>query len=70
MEKESTYLTEREAMKMLRLSRSTIFKLRRSGMPYLQIGGVVRYEIATLQEWLRKTTGKNNEQVSSNDVKE
>lgn len=58
MNEEKTYLTEREAMKMLRLSRSTVYKLRKAGMPHLQIGGVVRYELDTIQDWLRKTAGK------------
>lgn len=59
-------LREREACQLLQLSRSSLFKLRKAGLPYVQLGGSVRYEVETIKEWLKKVAGKNNEQLGSN----
>ena len=69
MNEDKMYFTEREAMKILRLSRSTIYKLRKAGLPHLQIGGAIRYELGPVQEWLRKKTGKQIEPDGSEYVR-
>ena len=46
-------LTEKEAQELLKVSRTTLWRLRRdSGLPHFRVGGEVRYCLSALEKWL------------------
>ena len=48
-------LTEPEACELLRLSRSTLHRLRdQDGLPFLQVGRSVRYSRQQIETWLQQ----------------
>ena len=50
-------LTQREACAMLRVSRTTLLKLRKEeGLPYITMGKRLRYDEVELSEWLKQRT--------------
>ncbi len=46
------YLTEAELCKKLQLSRSSMWSLRRRGLPFWRIGSAVRYRPEEVSEWI------------------
>ena len=52
-------MTEKELAARLRLSRSTIWKLRRQGLPFIRAGRGIRYLWNDIDVWLK--TGDNTE---------
>lgn len=52
------FLTENELGEWLKLSRSTIVRLRKEGMPFVKLGKAVRYDKDKVQEWLDKKSQK------------
>ena len=48
----SNLLTERELSKFLKVSIVTLYRLRLSGMPYIRVGGQLRYELDVVLKWL------------------
>lgn len=51
-------LSENEFCRRYNFSRGTVRKYRRMGMPYIQIGKLVRIEPARALEWMRARTDK------------
>jgi DNA-binding FadR family transcriptional regulator len=47
------YVTESELMKRLNVSRYTLWQLRREGLPFLRIRGLLRYEPEKVEAWIR-----------------
>lgn len=45
-------LTDRELSAQLQISRTTIWRLRTTGLPYVTVGRSVRYRLGEVQEWL------------------
>jgi excisionase family DNA binding protein len=48
------YVSTRELMDTLSISRSTINRMVKRGMPYLWVGTVRRFPIAEVIEWLKQ----------------
>ena len=48
------YVSESELMTQLKLSRYTLWQLRREGLPFLKIRGCIRYEPARVEAWIRE----------------
>jgi predicted DNA-binding transcriptional regulator AlpA len=53
------YLTENELSDILRISRSTLWELRKSGMPYRQVRGQIRYRLEEVNAWLDENCAVN-----------
>lgn len=54
----STLINERDAQRRLNVCRSTIYKLRRTGvLPYVRIGASIRYRVADVDRLAREGTG-------------
>jgi excisionase family DNA binding protein len=47
-------ITEKQLIDLLKLSRATISRLRKNGMPYKKIGKSVRYDYDEVRQWLEK----------------
>ena len=50
-------LTVKELEEKFKLSRSTIYRLRKEGMPYYKVGGSIRFDEDEVRDWL-----KNNQE--------
>lgn len=48
------YLTEKEIIEWLKVSRATVNRWRQKGMPYVKINYSVRFERGKVQEWIDK----------------
>jgi predicted DNA-binding transcriptional regulator AlpA len=46
------YVSEAELIARLKLSRYTLWQLRRDGLPFLKIRGRIRYEPAQIDAWI------------------
>lgn len=52
-EKMSELKTIQEVMKMLGVSRSTVYRLiKNDGLPYKKIGGSTRFDVIEVREWM------------------
>ncbi len=49
-----TLWTTEEVAGFLRISIKTIFNLRKTGLPYLQLGGAVRFDSQEVRDYLLK----------------
>jgi DNA-cytosine methyltransferase len=49
-------LSEKDLMRMLNLSRTTLWRLRARGLPTVTLGRTVRYDIDRIQRWLASTS--------------
>jgi excisionase family DNA binding protein len=61
MEKE--LFTEEELCKWLTISRSTLWRLRKEGLPYIKVGNLTRYDKDDVLAWL-KSQRKSSEVVA------
>jgi excisionase family DNA binding protein len=53
------YLTESDLAEILKVSRSTLWELRKAGLPYRQVRGQIRYRLDEVNQWLdQNCTGK------------
>ena len=66
------YLTEAELAEILKISRSTLWELRKEGLPYRQVRGQVRYRLEEVSAWIdencagnRLKTAATNEELSN-----
>ena len=48
------YLTVDEVCKWLKVSRNTIERWRKKGMPFIKTGRLVRFDRAEIEEWLEE----------------
>lgn len=68
-----TFMTEAEAGKFLKLSRSKLVDLRNNyGLPHIRIGSAVRYELDEISRWLMENCRprhleKSNEEDCQNE---
>lgn len=46
------YLTEKEACELFKISRSTVIRMRKKGLPHIKFGHIIRYEKDKVKEWL------------------
>lgn len=49
---ENEFLTVEELSKMLKISRSTIDRWRKEGLPHIKIGNSIRFDKAEVLQWL------------------
>ena len=66
------YLTEAELSEVLKVSRSTLWEMRKEGLPYRQVRGQIRYRLNEVETWLdencagnRLSTAATNEELSN-----
>ena len=52
------YITLIELAQMLKISRATIDRWRKEGMPYYKIGNGVRFLESEVNEWIQKYKSK------------
>lgn len=54
---DETYITEAELAKRLKVSKSTLHKLREEGdLPYQLIGTCIRYSTESVETWLKSNS--------------
>lgn len=62
MGKEYSYLTIEDVSEMLKVARSTVYKFKDMGMPFIKIGKVIRFKDNEVMEWIEShSTSTNNE---------
>jgi len=59
------FVTERRLLSLLEISRTTLWRLRREGLPTLRFGRSVRYDIQKVKAWLEKNGEAEAVSVSS-----
>ena len=61
MGKEFSYLTIEEVSEMLKVARSTVYKFKDMGMPFIKIGKTIRFKDNEVMEWVEShSTSTNN----------
>ena len=61
MGKEYSYLTIEEVSEMLKVARSTVYKFKDMGMPFIKIGKTIRFKDKEVMEWVEShSTSSNN----------
>ena len=58
------FLTEQELADRLRLSRSSVWKLRGQGLPFMRVGGGIRYLWSEVEMWLKQRAEAENKKES------
>lgn len=62
------FMTEQELSDRLRLSRSSVWKLRGQGLPFMRVGGGIRYLWSEVEVWLKqRAEAEKNRKESSNE---
>lgn len=60
--KEKELMTEKEVREMIRISRTTLWKLRKNeGFPFTKVGRQYRYSKKEILEWMKEIKGKKIE---------
>lgn len=49
-----TLLTLDELRERLKVSRATVFRLKKKGLPVVKVGGALRFDPAQVERWLRE----------------
>lgn len=53
------YLTSEELQKYLNISRTTLWRLRKEGLPHKKLGHkTIRYDLEEVEKWLEERTEK------------
>lgn len=61
MGKEYSYLTIEDVSEMLKVARSTVYKFKDMGMPFIKIGKTIRFKDNEVMEWIEShSTSTNN----------
>jgi excisionase family DNA binding protein len=55
------YLTIEDLIEMLQVTRSTIYNLKKKGLPFIKIGSNVRFEQSEVINWLNKNHQQQTE---------
>jgi len=59
--KEYSYLTIEDVSEMLKVARSTVYKFKDMGMPFIKIGKTIRFKDNEVMEWIEShSTSTNN----------
>ena len=53
------YLTEADLSEVLKISRSTLWEMRKEGLPYRQVRGQIRYRLNEVETWLDENCAGN-----------
>jgi DNA modification methylase/predicted DNA-binding transcriptional regulator AlpA len=54
-------ITEKELIEELKISRTTLWRLKKSGMPYLKVGSSYRYDKNEILNWIKNYTADDSE---------
>ena len=60
MAKEFSYLTIEDVAEMLKVARSTVYKFKEMGMPFIKLGKTIRFKDAEVAEWVESHTVSND----------
>lgn len=61
MGKEYSYLTIEDVSDMLKVARSTVYKFKDMGMPFIKIGKTIRFKDDEVMRWFEShSTSANN----------
>lgn len=52
MAKEFSYMTVEDVAKMLKVARSTVYKFKDMGMPFIKIGKTIRFKDGEVIDWV------------------
>ena len=50
----SELVKEKDLCDKLKLSRSTLYRLRQKGLPYSKVGGSIRYNLGEVTKWINE----------------
>ena len=56
MAKEYGYITIEDVAKMLKVARSTVYKFKEMGMPFIKIAKTIRFKESDIVEWIESHT--------------
>ena len=59
MSKEFSYMTIDDVAKMLKVARSTVYKFKDMGMPFIKIGKTIRFKDGEVIDWVEGHTMSN-----------
>lgn len=64
MAKEFSYMTIEDVAEMLKIARSTVYKFKDMGMPFIKIGKTIRFKDAEVVDWIEShsTTQDSNKE--------
>jgi excisionase family DNA binding protein len=60
MGKEYSYLTIEDVSEMLKVARSTVYKFKDMGMPFIKIGKTIRFKDNEVMEWVESHSSSTN----------
>jgi len=60
---ETVLWTTQEVAKFLRVSLKTVFNLRKRGLPYVQLGGAVRFVPQEIRDYLSRSRGLSSHRL-------
>jgi len=63
MAKEFSYMTIDEVAEMLKVARSTVYKFKDMGMPFIKIGKTIRFKDNEVIEWVESHTTTNKKMI-------
>jgi excisionase family DNA binding protein len=61
MGKEYSYLTIEDVAEMLKVARSTVYKFKSMGMPFIKIGKTIRFKDNEVIQWVESHSTSNND---------
>lgn len=59
MAKEFSYMTIEDVADMLKIARSTVYKFKDMGMPFIKIGKTIRFKDDEVIKWVESHTTSN-----------
>lgn len=60
-------LTEKELAERLKLSRFTILKMRKNGLPFMRVSDSVRFDWAKVLEWINEQPANSTQEPIEKD---
>jgi len=68
----ASYKKEKEVLKILNISRTTLWRLKKKGLPHIKVGDSVRYVIDEVRDWIASepTTSYQSSLELSNQIEE
>jgi len=67
----ASYKKEKDILKLFNISRTTLWRLKKKGLPHIKISGSIRYDIEHVREWVASEPSSIYQTtLELNDVKE
>lgn len=60
MAKEFSYMTIEDVAEMLKVARSTVYKFKDMGMPFIKIGKTIRFKDIEVVNWVESHSNNND----------